>query len=190
MAARFWGEIRRYPRAIPVVAAVGVLWAIWVSGPGPLTPAVVAFAAIGAALLVIDIRQHRLPNALVFPLLGITVVLIGTAGILASDVTAVARALLGGLILGAGYLVLYLLSPSGLGLGDVKLAPVLGMLAAWYSWVDLALMALLPFLLGGVVALALLALRKAGRKTMIAFGPYMLLGAVVVLTWARMAPPA
>lgn len=189
MAARIWTEIRAYPVAISVLAVLGITWAIWVSGPGPLTPALVVFAAVSAALLVIDIRQHRLPNVLVFPLLGTTTLLVVAAGILASDLGAVGRALLGGLILGAGYLGLYLISPSGLGLGDVKLAPVLGMLAAWYSWVDLALMALLPFLLGGIVALALLALRRAGRKTMLAFGPYMLLGAAVVLTWARVAPP-
>lgn len=189
MASRVWSELRPYPVAIPVLALLGIAWAIWASGPGPFTPALVVFAAAAAALLVIDIRQHRLPNVLVFPLLGITALLIVLAGVVANDLGAAGRALLGGLILGAGYLVLYLISPSGLGLGDVKLAPVLGMLAAWHSWPDLALMALLPFLLGGVVAVALLALRRVGRKTMIAFGPYMLLGAIILLTWARLAPP-
>jgi leader peptidase (prepilin peptidase)/N-methyltransferase len=64
-----------------------------------------------------------------------------------------------------------------MGFGDVKLAGVLGMYLAWLGWPELLVGAFLAFLLGGVVGGGLMAARRAGRKSRIPFGPFMLLGA-------------
>ena len=77
------------------------------------------------------------------------------------------------------FLLAALLSPGGegLGLGDVKLAGVLGALLGWWGW-DVALVGLLSgFVLGGLGALALLLTRRVDRRGSLAFGPAMLLGA-------------
>ena len=73
----------------------------------------------------------------------------------------------------------------GLGLGDMKLAVVIGLLAGWLSWPAVFWSGVVPFLLTGLAAVVLLVSRRAGRHAMFAFGPFMLVGAVVVRTWAR-----
>lgn len=73
------------------------------------------------------------------------------------------------------------ISPSGMSLGDVKLAASLGTLLAWFSWRLLLAGGFAGFLLGGVFAAALLASRRAGRKQPIPFGPFMIAGAVLAV---------
>jgi leader peptidase (prepilin peptidase)/N-methyltransferase len=78
------------------------------------------------------------------------------------------------------------ISPSGMSLGDVKLATSLGTLLAWFSWRLLLVGGFAGFLLGGVFAGALLVSRRAGRKQPIPFGPFMIAGAILaVLAWPR-----
>ncbi|WP_402462079.1 prepilin peptidase [Isoptericola aurantiacus] len=137
-------------------------------------------------LFVIDVRTHRLPNALTYPTTAVVGLLLLAAGATGGTWDAVSRSLLGALVLGAAYLLLHLVNPSGLGFGDVKLSVLLGMLSAWFGWPVLWATAMLPFLLGGVVALGLLAARRATRTTAIAFGPFMLAGTALALTTARL----
>ena len=77
------------------------------------------------------------------------------------------------------YFVLRLVRPGAMGGGDVKLAGVVGLYLGYVGWGALAVGAFAAFLLGGVYGIALLAFRKAGRKSRIPFGPWMLAGAWV-----------
>ena len=180
-------EVAPYPRAIVVAAVPAVAWALWASGPGWLTPAYLVLAVAGAALGVIDAHTHRLPNALVFPLTWATAALLALAALGTGDWGSLGRAALGGLAFFAVYQVLYLVAPrGGIGYGDVKLTLSLGAVLAWHSWTTLLVGVFAAHLLAGVVAIVLLLGRRAGWKTGIAFGPYMLLGAMIGLTWARL----
>jgi leader peptidase (prepilin peptidase) / N-methyltransferase len=71
-----------------------------------------------------------------------------------------------------------------MGLGDVKLAGPLGALLGWLSWSALALGAFLGFALAAVTGLALIAARRAGRKSALPFGPFMLAGAWLAIAFA------
>lgn len=174
-------------RRTVLFAAVPVLvWAVWVSGPSWAAPALAVFGTVGVALYAIDARTHRLPDALTYPTTGVVAGFLLCAGLVTGSWDAVARALLGALILGAGYLLLHVINPSGLGFADVKLAVLLGLVTTWFGWPTLWATALLPFLLGGLVALVLLVTRRATRKTAIAFGPFMLVGAALALTGTRL----
>lgn len=113
-------------------------------------------------------------------------VLLTVAALADGAFDALLRAALGGLALGGAYLALHLVNPAGLGFGDVKARGVLGAVGAWYGWPVLWGVALVPFLVGGLAAVALLASRRASRTTAIAFGPYMLVGAALALTGARL----
>ncbi|MDR7382480.1 prepilin peptidase [Promicromonospora iranensis] len=182
------GEVAPYAPTIAVTAALAAAWAVWASGPGWLTPAYLVLAALGAALGVIDARTHRLPNALVYPLTWATAVLLALAALGTGDWAALGRAALGGLAFFAVYQLLYHVTPrGGLGYGDVKLALALGAVLTWHSWTMLLVGVFAAHLLAGVAAAVLLLGRQAGWKTGIAFGPYMLLGTVVGLTWARLS---
>src|SRR5262249_15432010 len=92
-----------------------------------------------------------------------------------------ARAALGGLSLATVYLILVLITPSGPGLGDVKLAASIGTLLAWFSWATLLTGVFAGFALGAVYAGALLTLRRATRKQRTPFGPFMITGAFLVI---------
>lgn len=181
-------EVRPYGRTIGVLAVVAIGWAVWASGPGWLTPAYVVLAIVGAALGVIDARTHRLPNVLVFPLTWATGVLLVAAALGTGAWQTLGRAVLGGLAFFALYQVLYLVAPrGGIGYGDVKLALSLGAVLTWHSWTTLLVGVFAAHVLAGVVAIVLLLGRRAGWRTGIAFGPYLLLGTAVGLTWARLS---
>ncbi|GAA1716037.1 hypothetical protein GCM10009809_10190 [Isoptericola hypogeus] len=182
---RALAEVAPYRRGVAWGGAAAAVWAVWVSGPGWATPAVVVAAVASVALFVIDARTHRLPDAVTYPTVAVVAALLLLAALAGGTWDAALRGLIGALALGGGYLVLHLVHRAGLGLGDVKLAVLLGLVTAWFGWAELWATALLPFLLGGLVAIALLVTRRASRTTALAFGPYMLGGAALALTAAR-----
>ncbi|MEL7975441.1 A24 family peptidase [Isoptericola sp. F-RaC21] len=182
-------EVAPHRRPVAWGAAAAVVWAVWASGPGWATPALVVAAAAGAALGVIDARTHRLPDALTYPTTAAVAVLLALAAAAGGTWDAALRALLGAILLGGGYLLLHLAHRTGMGRGDAKLAVLLGLVTAWYGWPTFAAAAVLPFLLGGSWAIVLMVTRRASRTTALAFGPYLLAGAAVAVTFARLAAP-
>lgn len=144
-----------------------------------VTIALLSFAAISIALAAIDLDTHRLPDAIVLPSYGVLGALLAGAAIATGDLEAAARAAAGAGILFAGYLALALISPRGMGMGDVKLAGVIGLMLGWFGWAALAVGTLAAFLLGGLVGIGLILARRASRNTGIPFGPWMLGGAWV-----------
>jgi leader peptidase (prepilin peptidase)/N-methyltransferase len=137
--------------------------------------------AIACRLVAIDIRTHRLPNRIVLPTLAALIVL-GVADAIASGAsTAMIRAAFGMLILGGFYAALHLLSNEGMGGGDVKLAAVIGLILGWHSWQALAVGAASAFVLGALFSVSLMMLRRADGSTRIAFGPWMIIGALLGL---------
>jgi leader peptidase (prepilin peptidase)/N-methyltransferase len=138
-----------------------------------------ALIGVGGWLIVIDARSHRLPNRIVLPTLASLLLLAVVDALVTGDRAPSIRALLGLLILGGFYALLRLVSRAGMGGGDVKLAAVIGLVLAWHGWPALAVGAAAAFVLGAVYALGLMALRRADRNTRIAFGPWMIIGALL-----------
>lgn len=174
---------RRYPL---VEAATGLLFGLvaWWAGPSWVLPAVLYLVAISVALALIDVEHRRLPDAIVLPSYPVVLVLLALASWNpggAADWGSLVRAVVGGAIMGAVYFVLWFAYPRGMGFGDVKLAGVLGMVLAWFGVAELVVGWFAAFLLGGLWGLGLMVARRAGRKTQVPFGPWMLLGALVAL---------
>ncbi len=90
-------------------------------------------------------------------------------------------AALGALALGTGYFVLWLVNPGGMGFGDVKLAIGIGAVLGWYGWGTVLVGTFAGFLLGAVYGGALVVARRAGRRTAIPFGPFLITGAYLGL---------
>jgi len=134
-------------------------------------------AAITVALTAIDLDVHRLPNRIVLPSYAVGAVLLSAAAIVGGDLEAGARAAAGAGILAVFYLVLALAKPGGMGLGDVKLAGVLGLYLGYLGWAPLIAGAFGAFLLGGLFAVGVLIVRRGGRGPGIPFGPWMFAGA-------------
>lgn len=142
-------------------------------------PAYLYLAAVGVALGFIDMDTKRLPNVLTLPSYPVLAGLLLIPAVLDDDWSAYGRALLGGVALFGFYLVLALIYPAGMGMGDVKLAGLLGIALAWLGWSELLVGAFLAFVLGGLVGLGLMITRRAGRRSAIPFGPFMLTGALL-----------
>ncbi|WP_427007034.1 prepilin peptidase [Pseudarthrobacter sp. H2] len=134
-------------------------------------------AAISVALGLIDLDTYRLPDAIVLPGYVVAAALFAVASVITGDYSALLRAAVGMASLWTAYLLMALAYPGGMGLGDVKLAGLLGMFLGWTGWGELAVGAFAAFLLGGLYSLILLAAGRASRKSGIPFGPWMLLGA-------------
>jgi leader peptidase (prepilin peptidase) / N-methyltransferase len=180
-------------RTAPPALVVGVLTAVLlgvlaVRVPNGLVLAAACWLfACAVPLAFIDIAVSRLPDPLTAAAYAGTAVLLLLAAI-AGDPEgswpALLRAMLGGLALAGFYLLLLIISPSGMSLGDVKLAASLGTLLAGFGWRVLIAGGAAGFLLGGLAGVALLVSRRASRQQLIPFGPFMIAGALLaVLAW-------
>jgi leader peptidase (prepilin peptidase)/N-methyltransferase len=137
------------------------------------------FTATAIALAAIDLDTKRLPNALTFPAYAVGVTVLALDGLVSGDWHAFVRAAIGMAALYGFYFLLALVYPAGMGFGDVKLAGVLGLFLGWLGYSQLVIGSFLAFLLGGVFGMAAMAVKKAGRKSQLPYGPFMVLGAVI-----------
>jgi len=135
------------------------------------------FAAVSVALAGIDLDTHKLPNAIVLPSYLVVGLLLAAASVIVGDLGYLLRAAIGAAVLFAAYFVMALVYPGGMGMGDVKLAGVIGLMLGFLGWGTLVVGAFAAFLLGGLFGIALLVGRRANRKSGIPFGPWMLAGA-------------
>jgi leader peptidase (prepilin peptidase)/N-methyltransferase len=122
---------------------------------------------------------------LVFTGAVLAAVLLAVAALARGDWYPYLRALAAAAIVFAALFVLALISPSSFGFGDVKLGAVLGAYLGWFGWVYVYWGIFAGFVLGSVVALALLATRRATLKTALAFGPMLVLGSLLALLTDR-----
>jgi leader peptidase (prepilin peptidase) / N-methyltransferase len=180
----------RYPL---VELGMGLLWflvalRLAAAGLGWAIPAYLALAFLCVVLAVIDASTRLLPNRITYPAFPIMLGLLLLASVGLGDLGRLARGLLAALAVGGFFLLLALISPRGMGLGDVKLAPTLGLALGWLSWGAVAFGVFAGFLLGGVAGLAAIALLGLTRKSLLPFGPWLVTGALLgVLAGADVA---
>jgi leader peptidase (prepilin peptidase)/N-methyltransferase len=120
----------------------------------------------------------RLPDKIVLPSYLVALVLLVPAMIAEHSWPAAARGLIAAAVL---WIVFELISLFGMGRGDVKLAPLLGLYLGWLGWSAVAIGMFAGFLLGGIFGVALMVTRLATRKTRVPFGPYLLAGAFLAV---------
>ncbi|SCD54922.1 leader peptidase (prepilin peptidase) / N-methyltransferase [Streptomyces sp. DvalAA-14] len=153
-------------------------WLALTTGPHPELAVWLLLVPVGLVLARVDLLVFRLPDVLTLPALGGTAALLGVAALLPSHQGSWLRALCAAAAVGVVYLVLFLINPAGMGFGDVKLAPTVGLALGWYGWPTVFTGTFAGFALGALTGLVLIAARRANRRTPIPFGPFMLLGAL------------
>lgn len=131
-------------------------------------------------LVLIDLRERRLPDRLTLGGFAVVLALVGAQGAISGDFAPLVGALGGAAATAGVLLVLHLASPSGMGFGDVKLGLLLGVLVGVRS-VGLVLPALL--IAGGLGALAGLVqvVRRRRRDVTLPFGPFLVAGTVLAV---------
>jgi leader peptidase (prepilin peptidase) / N-methyltransferase len=156
--------------------AGGVAWGLlgWAVPMSFFLGACLVLAAAGVLLAVIDLAVLRLPDPIVLACLVSTLVLLALQAWTDNGWRLLVRALLGGIVCFAAYLIFGLLPGAPMGLGDIKLAGVLGLTLGYLGWPAVIAGLILPFLING--PFAVVALVRRGRKAAAPFGPALLTG--------------
>lgn len=170
----------RYPL---VELATAVLFAVsaWHFGPSAYVVAVLVLMAGGVALFMIDLDHRRLPFSIT-ALVAVGVAAARAAAAVTGDADHVIRALLSTALWLAVYGGIHLVTRGrGMGLGDVALAPVLGLVLGWSGWGASLVGLLAGFVVGAVVGVGLLASGRAAATSRVPHGPFLLTGAALGL---------
>jgi leader peptidase (prepilin peptidase) / N-methyltransferase len=179
------------------LSASAVTYRVWVVR-GPAVPTDLVAVVLIATLLVVvlacvclaamDLDVHRLPDRIMWPTMGALGLGYLLAALVGGGHQPLLRALLAALAAGGFYLVIALVSLArgslALGLGDVKLAVVLGGGLGWFGWAEALLGIYAGFLVGGVFAVVLLLARRVAWSGHFAYGPPMMIGALAGLSAA------
>jgi leader peptidase (prepilin peptidase)/N-methyltransferase len=173
----------RYP-LVEAVSGTLTGYVAWHFGPTLTGLAAMLFVWTMIALAFIDLDTFFLPDTLTLPLVW-TGLLVHVAGLFPT--VGLATAVIGAV---AGYLCLWLVfwlfklatGKEGMGYGDFKLLAAIG---AWLGWKALPLVILLSSVVGAVVGIALIVLRRQGRDMPIPFGPYLVVAGLIALFWGQ-----
>lgn len=141
----------------------------------------VVFAVCGTALAFIDVREHRLPNRIIYPWAGITLALLLLVTFLLTDAAGLGRAMVAGLGWGLLFFLISWIHPPSIGMGDAKLAVILGLYTGFLGWEVFGLALVIAFVTAGLVSIWLLSTRRASSTSRIAFGPFLIAGTAVSL---------
>ena len=149
--------------------------------PGRWLPVLLGLGWLAVAAGAVDLRHHRLPDALTLPALPLALLLLAPLGW-----EAVLRGVAGSGVAVAAHAAVHLAAPTALGAGDVKLAAPVGAVLSAASWEALALAGLLAALLSGAAAAVVLVAR--GRGGAVPHGPSMLLAGLLVTAACARGP--
>jgi leader peptidase (prepilin peptidase)/N-methyltransferase len=165
-----------YPLTEIATGFLFVAVALWFEDPWQAV-LLAPFLGLLVAVSVIDARTKKIPNRLVYPAVLAAAAVIAVGDLAGGGLDAVSAAI-GFLAYGVGLLIIALIAPRGMGMGDVKLAALIGLVLGSLSLEYVAVAVAVGILLGGVGAIVALLL-GAGRKTGIPFGPFLAAGAAV-----------
>ncbi|MFE0873308.1 prepilin peptidase [Streptomyces smyrnaeus] len=170
-----YGRGRRAPAVWGALSCAGLTAAV---GLRPELAVWLLVVPVALLLATVDLAVMRLPDMLTLPLAVGTAALLGLAALLPDAGGSWRRALWGGLVLAGAFFVLFVISPRAVAFGDVKLALSVGVALGWYGWGVLFTGAFLGFLSAAGYGFALMATGRARRNSAMAFGPFMVLGAM------------
>jgi leader peptidase (prepilin peptidase)/N-methyltransferase len=171
----------KYPLVELATAALFVAAAV-AFGDVYVAGVIAVFLGAMVALAIIDIEHRLIPNVVVYPSLALFLVAIAVGALLGRPVS-VTGAGLGLLVFGGAILIVALLSPRGMGMGDVKLASLIGLVLGSQGLRYVAVAAGLAIVAGGVGGIVALALGRS-RKDTIPFGPYLAAGSIAAAFFA------
>jgi leader peptidase (prepilin peptidase)/N-methyltransferase len=172
---------RRLRWGLASVAAVLAAGATLSIGARPALLLYVYLGAVLLPLLMCDVRLHRLPTCFIAPAYPAAAVAFLADAVVTGEWSRLLHAVLGCAVLGGVYLVLCAMPGGLMGLGDVRLAGVLGAALVWVSWEALIVGALGAFALSFLIAVPQLLLRRTQLQSRVAFGPYMLIASALAV---------
>ena len=152
-------------------------------------PAYLWFCSVTAVLSFIDLRIRLIPDRILFPGTAVGLALLAGGAALEARLHDLPEALASGLGYFLVLLVMNFLTRGAIGMGDVKLAFLLGLFAGYNRWETAAAAGVGAFLLAGAASALLLALRLRTHRDHIPFGPFMTTAAWTAIAWSLSSAP-
>ena len=166
------------------VGALSAAVLVWRLPAAPVAGACIlaawlVFVQAGLLLAMTDLAARRLPTPIIASIGCVTAALLVIGAVAGRDPMPALAGLAGSVLLGGGYLAIAVLTPAGMGMGDVRLAALTGGLAAATGW-DTALLATgLPYVLGLPFTIRQYRrVRRGADDRHLPFGPLLAAGAV------------
>jgi leader peptidase (prepilin peptidase) / N-methyltransferase len=166
---------------LTVLFAALSVGAVLLTGERPATAALVWVAGAGVVLVRVDLASHRLPDRVTYPAAVVCAAAFLVDAAVLGSWGALVRAVAAAAVAFAVSFAVAAIAPEAMGLGDVKLLGLLGLVLGWFGWGVLLAGVFLGLLTGAAVSTVLLAARRAGWRTALPFGPPLLVGAVLAL---------
>jgi leader peptidase (prepilin peptidase) / N-methyltransferase len=151
-------------------------------------PELVPFCVLAAGLVAltwIDLRQQRLPREITYTTMLIGAPLLAVAALLDDEPERIWMMALGAAIALAIMATIYAASRGGLGDGDVRLSPLLGMYLGWLNPGIVPIGLFFGFVLGAIAGVLAMGVGRAGRKTALPFGPFLAAGTVLAVFFGQ-----
>ena len=148
-------------------------------------PAYLVLTASLIALSAIDLEHFLLPNRILYPTDVAMIVLLAVASAGESDWGAFVRAAIAGAVAFVIFFVIHIVSPRGMGFGDVRLSFLLGFSLGWLGWGEVAGGLFAGFLYGAVIGVVLILTKARSRKQQIPFGPFLAAGAMTFVLFGE-----
>ena len=174
------------PRYPFIEIATGVLFALAAVRFGPTVEAAaysILFAAL-VAITAIDVELRLIPKRIVWPAFLIGTGLLSAAALVIGNPRLMLDAVIGAAAAFIVLFVIHLISPRGMGFGDVRLAALLGLFLGWLGPAHVGLGLFLGFVSGGVGGIAALAAGRS-RKSALPFGPFLAIGTIAAVLVGR-----
>ncbi len=185
----------RIPLRVPLVELLsGALFffAFWRFGLTSQSGITAFWCCVFLVIIFIDWEHKLILNKVTYPMAVVALVILtidsfmpdvmilGNLAFLPQDKPSILSGVIGGAVGFSFFLIIFLINPRGMGMGDVKLAGLIGLVMGW----PLVIVALLiGIFIGGLAAILLLSLRLKGRKDMIPYGTFLAIGPIIALFW-------
>jgi leader peptidase (prepilin peptidase)/N-methyltransferase len=162
-------------------ATLYVLMAIRFDDTRAAIPAYCVLMSVLVAQTWIDLKIQRLPREITYTGMILGAVTLTVAAIVIDEPERIWMMALGAVIALAAMWLIYTLSKGGMGDGDVRLAPLLGMYLGWLNPGIVLPGLFFGFVAGAVVGVTMMVFDRAGRRTAVPFGPFLALGTIVAI---------
>jgi leader peptidase (prepilin peptidase)/N-methyltransferase len=164
-----------------IVATVGLFAGAALRFGDWAVPAYLVFVVCLVSITVIDFKLQIIPNRIVYPTIFASVPLLALAALLEDEWLNFGHAMMGASLAWLALFLIHLISPSGMGFGDVRLSFVLGLFLGWISLGHVFTGLFLGVLLICAVGIVLAALRLKSLQEHIAFGPFLAAGSILAV---------
>jgi leader peptidase (prepilin peptidase)/N-methyltransferase len=146
-----------------------------------VVPGYLVFFVCLVSISVIDSQRQIIPNYIFYPTIFASVPLLALAALIQGDWDRFGQAMLGATLAWLALFLIHMISPGGMGFGDVRLAFVLGLFLGWISLSHVVTGLFLGVVIISVVGVVLAVLRLRSLQEHIAFGPFLAVGSTLAV---------